>query len=177
MTAVRKCTYRHTHSLLVVSLNLLLCVPTSLYRLISNNNSLAGWVFGQQLSLHRGTAHLSNRGSFAGVTACLNMRPLALQARPFSPLCGSSCAEAFSLPLSLPLSPSPSYHLLPGSWESQVLYAKNPEESLLSWKCGLMQAGFLEWQVTPRFPLRYGCLCGFFYLSITFGIDDRADFH
>lgn len=90
-------THTHTHSLFVVSLYPLLCVPTSSYRSISNNNSHAGWVFG--LSLQRGMAHLSNRGSLAGVTACLNMGPISLQARSFSQLSGSSCASALSLPL------------------------------------------------------------------------------
>lgn len=107
MIEVRKCTNTHTHTVSLWSLYPALCVPTSSYRLISNNNSRAGWVFGQQLSLQRGTAHLSNGGSFAGVTACLNMRPLALQARSFSPLSGSPRALALSLPLPLAvLSPS-----------------------------------------------------------------------
>jgi len=64
----------------------LFCTPTSLDRLISHNNSHTGWVFGHQQSLQGATAHLSNGGSSAGVNACLNMTPLALQVWSFSPV-------------------------------------------------------------------------------------------
>lgn len=78
-----KCMNVHTvtHSLFVVCLYPVLCGPTSLYRLISNNNSHVGWVFGQKLSLQRGTAHLSERKLCRG--RCLFKHEAPCSSKPY----------------------------------------------------------------------------------------------